>query len=160
MGGLYVDGGDVTAYTGAYSLYNNTFYCPSATQPMFYTPGPGSGGTVSFYNTLFITQSGSWSGSEYGVIKLASPTSTLIPQWNYNYYTTAPVFNSSTSYTSWKALGFDANSLSGGSPFATTPSAVNVSSFALNPSSPAYTGGIGGAIMGALDGSGTVGTNF
>jgi hypothetical protein len=160
LGMSYIDGGSVTAYTGAYSLYNNTYYCSTATQPFFYTPGPGSGGTVSARNNLFISQSGSWSGSEYGVIKLASPTSTLIPQWNYNYYTTAPVFNTSTSYASWQALGFDANSHTGGSPFSGTPTAQVPTSFALNTSSAAYTGGVGGAICGALDGSGSIGTNF
>jgi hypothetical protein len=121
---------------------------------------PAAGSTFHAYNNILYPQ-GSW-GNEYGSTKFIGANSTLAPQWDYNYYHTAPTFytGSLISYSAWQALGFDAHSHTGGLPFSGTPTAQVPTSFSVNASSPAYTGGIGGAICGALDGSGTVGCNF
>ena len=162
--------GVVPVYGGHWNYYNNTVYIGSS-NPVFYTGAqPLTGSTLTAYNNILYPLNGAAWGTEYGVIKFINASTTLIPQWDYNYYRTSPEFCPSGSggvlvnLASWQALGFDAHSLTGGSPFTTTPSAPsgvpNISSFTVNPSSPAATGGIGGAMMGALDGSGTVGCNF
>jgi len=55
-------------------------------------------------------------------------------------------------------LGYDANSVIGGSPFSSTPAALNSGSFSIT--GPATTAGRNGAACGALDGTGTVGCNL
>ena len=146
------------AYDGNWQFYNNTCYI-NTSNPIFYL-NPAAGSTFHAYNNILYPQ-GSW-GTEYGSTKFIGANSTLAPQWDYNYYHTAPTFytGSLISYSSWQALGFDAHSHTGGLPFSGTPIAQVPTSFSVNASSPAYTGGIGGAICGALDGSGTVGCNF
>jgi hypothetical protein len=146
------------AYDGNWEFYNNTCYI-NTSNPIFYL-NPAAGSTFHTYNNILYTQ-GSW-GAQYGSVKFVGANSALAPQWDYNYYHAAPTFytGSLISYSSWQALGFDAHSHTGGSPFSGIPAAQVPTSFSVNTSSPAYTGGIGGAICGALDGSGTVGCNF
>jgi parallel beta helix pectate lyase-like protein len=146
------------SYAGNWNFYNNTCYVDNA-NPIFYL-NPATGSTFHSYNNIFYSQV-SW-GAEYGLARFIGASSTLAPQWDYNYYRTAPTFytGSLITYASWQAHGFDAHSNTGGSPFSGTPSAQVPSSFAVNTSSAAYTGGISGAICGAIDGSGLVGCDF
>ena len=91
---------------------------------------------------------------------------TVMPTWDSNYYLSNPQFSptgnalSLVSFASWQGLGFDVHSHTGGTPFSATPAALNISSFTVNPASAAATGGIGGVMCGALDGSGSIGCNF
>ena len=167
LGPMYLQGGSPTNFSGDYEFYNNTMDVVNLSNPLFYWQQPNSGGTFHAFNNVFYEQGGSWTGgSQYGVGKFTGANGTTLPQWDYNYYLTAPQFCPSgnggvlVSFASWQALGFDAHSHTGGSPFSGTPTAQTPSSFALNPASAANTGGIGGVTCGALDGSGTVGCNF
>jgi hypothetical protein len=153
--------GSISSYAGNWNFYNNTCYVANGTNPIFYL-SPAAGSTFHAYNNVLYPQpSASW-GAEYGSTKFIGANTSLVPQWDYNYYRTAPTFytGSPISYSSWQSLGFDAHSHTGGSPFSATPTAQVPSSFAINTASAAYTGGIGGAICGAIDGSGTVGCDF
>jgi hypothetical protein len=158
LGMIYLIGAIDTQYLGNWEFYNNTCYVTSD-NPIF-NLNHGTGSTFNCYNNVLLAQT-SWNGS-YGAAKFLSASTTLAPEWDYNYYTTAPTFytGSSLSYASWQALGFDAHSHTGGSPFSATPTAQVPTSFTLSNSSPAYTGGVSGAICGAIDGSGTVGVTW
>jgi hypothetical protein len=62
-------------------------------------------------------------------------------------------------FSTWKGYGLDAHSVQlASNPFTGTPSEANATSFAIT--GPATTAGVGGAMCGALDGSGPVGCNF
>jgi hypothetical protein len=161
LGMIWNQGASGQSYAGNWKFYNNTCYVGNGTSPIFYL-NPGAGSTFDAYNNVLCPQPSVGWGTEYGSTKFIGANSTLAPQWDYNYYLTEPTFytGSSISYTAWQALGFDAHSHIGGSPFSGTPVAHVPSSFALNPSSAAYTGGVGGKSCGALDGSGSVGCNF
>ena len=159
LGMIWTQAATGSGYSGNWLFYNNTCYVANGTNPVFYL-SPAAGSTFHAYNNILFPQGG-W-GAEYGSTKFIGANSTLAPQWDYNYYRTAPTFytGSLISYSSWQALGFDAHSHAGGLPFSGTPTPQVSTSFSVNTSSPAYTGGIGGAICGALDGSGTVGCDF
>jgi len=161
LGSTYISGaGSVLTYAGSWEFYNNTCYPGTLSNPILYL-NPAAGSSFKAYNNVLYPQTASWSG-EYGSTKFPGASTTLAPQWDYNYYLTAPTFwtGSSVSFSEWQALGFDAHSHTGGSPFSGTPTAQVPSSFALNSASAAYSGGLGGTICGALDGSGSVGCNF
>jgi hypothetical protein len=159
LGMIWTQGAAGAAYAGNWNFYNNTCYPSNGTNPILYM-SPAGGSTIHAYNNILYPQ-GSW-GAEYGSVKFPGASSSLAPRWDYNYYLTAPTFwiGSPISYSSWQALGFDAHSHTGGSPFSSKPTAQAPTSFSVSSSSAAYTGGVGGAICGALDGSGTVGCNF
>ncbi len=158
LGMIWTQGADGSSYAGNWQFFNNTCY-PASGSPVFYL-NPGAGSTFHAYNNVFCPQQG-W-GAEYGSTKFPGANSSLAPQWDFNYYFTAPTFwtGSLISYASWQAKGFDAHSRTGGLPFSGKPTTQVPTSFSLNTSSAAYSGGIGGAICGALDGSGTVGCDF
>ena len=160
LGMIWTQAAAGSGYSGNWLFYNNTCYVANGTNPVFYLD-PAAGSTFHAYNNVLCPQGGAW-GTEYGSTKFIGANSTLAPQWDYNYYYTAPTFftGSLINFSSWQTLGFDAHSHTGALPFSGTPTAQVPTSFSLNTSSPAYTGGVGGAICGALDGSGTVGCNF
>ena len=59
--------------------------------------------------------------------------------------------------------GFDRHSITYATPTAPylrTPQSLNINSFKVNPASPVAHAGIGRAMCGALDGSGTIGCDF
>ena len=161
LGMVEPQGASPAAYAGNWNFYNNTCYVGNGTNPILYL-NPAAGSTFHAYNNVFCPQPSVGWGAEYGSTKFIGANTALAPQWDYNYYFTAPMFytGSRISYSAWQALGFDSHSHTGALPFSATPTAQVPTSFSLNTSSSAYTGGVGGAICGALDGSGTVGCDF
>ena len=164
LGPFYLSGGTFSNFTGDYEVYNNTFYLTGSQMPIFYWQS--STGTFHTYNNVFYQQSGTWTAGSYGVAKATGASGSLMPTWDYNYYLTGPQFDPTgaggalVSYASWQGLGFDAHSHTGGNPFASAPSALNMSSFTISGSSAAFTGSNTGGICGAVDGSGSIGCNF
>lgn len=150
-------GVDATKYSGAYVFYNNTMYPDISTQLLFMQPLTGS--TFTAYNNIFYPRT-SWITSEYGGISIVGATGTLVPQFDYNYYLTAPTFynGAQINYATWQGAGFDAHSNTGGSPFSGTPTALTPSSFAVT--GVAATMSTTGGPVGAVDGSGSIGSNF
>jgi Right handed beta helix region len=159
LGMVWAQGGVPLSYSGNWEFYNNTCYVGNG-NPIFYL-NPAVGSTLHIYNNVLVPIGAGWIGS-YGATRFINASTTLAPQWDNNFYLSAPTFYTGTSldYASWQALGFDTHSHTGPSPFSGTPTAQVVSSFAVSSSSAAYSGGVAGAICGALDGSGTVGCNF
>lgn len=167
LGPMNLQGGVPSNFSGNYNFYNNTMHVVDLSTPLFYWQQPNSGATFHAYNNVFTEQGGSWTnGGQYGVAKATGANTTLIPTWDYNYYLSSPQFCPSgtgtvlVNYASWQALGFDAHSNTGGLPYASTPSALNMSSFTISNASAANTGSNTGGICGALDGTGSIGCNF
>jgi hypothetical protein len=159
---------------GQVNIYNNTFYgAYSGAHKMdaiFCNLG-NAGGHWAFYNNLVY--------SPYGYDGIASsntPGTMYItninanPSWftqcDYNAYGSGMTFGygwNAGQYalpsSTWKGYGLDAHSiLLASNPFTGTPSEANSSSFAI--AGPATTAGVGGAVCGALDGTGQIGCNF
>lgn len=151
--------------SGAADFHNNTFYSPT-------TPPQGSvaaywdtlagAGPFKWHNNIvlyqtYATNQGTWTGTVCWV----PPNGLVTTDVTHNYYGTGMNFGNASgplSYATWQGLGFDASSAIGATPFITTPSALNINSFAIT--GIALTTGIGGTPCGALDGSGPVGCNF
>jgi hypothetical protein len=161
LGAIWTRGASNETFLGNWQFHNNTCFGALEGFPIFLM-NPGTGSTFSAQNNVLYAQS-SWN-TTFGAAFFPGADSTLIPQWDFNYYLTAPTFNTSgtegtlISFTSWKALGFDSHSNAGGSPFATTPVAQTPSTFAVTGT--AATMSSTGGPVGALDGSGSVGCNF
>ncbi len=160
---------------GTINYYNNTFYSANPNLDVLWNVSNGATGAVSFYNNI-VWSDGSTPAYDAGArnpigIWVNGPTG--IASWDHNAYgangngvrfATANTFAAGTfnlPLSTWQGNGYDANSVAMAStPFTGAPAAATPSSFAISVSSPAYTAGVGGAICGALDGSGSVGCNF
>lgn len=175
---------DNLANQGQVNIYNNTFYLPSSSTQAgglcaftdYDTSASGGSGNFDFYNNLIWSNSSppyqgvSMSNDPGAITKLGASGGGTQSTWtaNYNAYGTGMTFG--YSYTSgqyalslatWQGFGYDANSVTVGSnPFTGTPTEAEYTTFAISPSSNAYTAGVGGAICGAVDGSGPIGSNF
>jgi hypothetical protein len=160
-------GMDHLQVTGAANFYNNTFYANTvgasggAVVAAWWDPTTGAGpfqwsNNLVYYPGVAGTNNGSWTGA----LSFNPPTGITASQVNYNYYGTGMTFGTSgpLSYAAWRGLGYDVNSVSGGSPFSGTPTSLNINSFQIT--GPATTAGRNGVACGALDGSGQVGCNF
>jgi Right handed beta helix region len=166
LGGGYDGyGEDGLLVSGAATFYNNTFYTPPAvTTPAYcaWFDNVAVAGPFNWYNNLvYYTAYGKNNGGQTGCLSFTPPIGILGSSVNYNYYGTGMQFGTligNLSLSAWQVLGFDVNSVSGGSPFSSTPSALNINSFQIT--GPATTAGRNGKACGALDGSGTVGCNF
>jgi Right handed beta helix region len=158
-------GEDGLLVSGAATFYNNTFYTPPAVTTAAYCAwfdtisAPGS---FNWYNNLvYYTAYGKNDGGQTGCLSFTPATAISASAVNYNYYGTGMQFGTLVGnllLSAWQALGFDANSVSGGSPFSSTPAALNINSFQIT--GRATTAGRNGKACGALDGTGTVGCNF
>jgi hypothetical protein len=148
---------------GNANIYNNTFYTPPQVTALALAAWFKSAATAAItfqnnivqYETYYNNQ-----GGPFGCLSLGSAGYTA-PSVNNNFYGAGMTFGNAgavANLAAWQALGFDKNSISGASPFAATPAAMVLSSFAIT--GPALTSGIGGKPIGALDGSGAVGCNF
>lgn len=153
---------------GSIVVKNNTFYSPTGVSPSIaFAVDPTTPGNLTFQNNIIWNPVGYKTGSFtfFDVNNNGNGITGITgASVNYNYYGTGMQFQNGTgtsaalSVASWQALGYDLNSTIGGSPFSSTPAAVNIGSFAITGA--ALTAGVGGAACGALDGSGSVGCNF
>jgi hypothetical protein len=166
IGGGYTGlGADHDTITGAANFYNNTFYTPPAVTTGAFAAwfdSQSGAGPFNWYNNLVqYTSYGQANGGSTGCLSFTPPFGISPNSVNYNYYGKGMLFGTSStnlSLSAWQALGYDANSIAGNSPFSSTPAARNSSSFQII--GPATTAGRNGAACGALDGSGTVGCNI
>jgi hypothetical protein len=173
LGPMMAFGGATGDYNkGRVKIYNNTFYQPryGGTNRMGVIDNPrgNSGGSWDFYNNLVYSEVGYDYGGHYagGVTMYgADLVSTILGQCDKNAYGTGMTF--ATDYvtklgltlSAWRLLGHDLGSTTlSGSPFVQTPSEAVPSSFAIT--GPATAAGVGGAVCGAMDSSGTVGCDF
>jgi hypothetical protein len=163
--GYYGYGADGTKISGNASFYNNTFYTPPAVTAgaycAWFDTTTGAGPFEWYNNVVYYNAYGVNQGAASGCLSW-TPTSGLVAaNVNYNYYGTGMNFGNGSSanqtLAQWQAAGYDVNSISGASPFSSTPAFNNPASFAITGA--ATTAGKGGAACGALDGSGTVGWN-
>jgi hypothetical protein len=164
-GGYEGYGEDGLLVSGGATFYNNTFYTPPAVTSGAYCAWFDSisvPGSFSWYNNLVSYSAyGKNNGGQTGCLSFTPTTGISASSVNYNFYGTGMSFGSlvgNLSLSAWQALGYDKNSVSGGSPFSSTPAALNINSFQIT--GPATTAGRSGKACGALDGSGTVGCNF
>jgi hypothetical protein len=160
---------------GQVNIYNNTFYGPVVSGPhkmdALYCNLGNSGGRWSFYNNLVYSPygyDGASSSNKPGSIYITAinANSSWFSQCDYNAYGAGMTFGygwNAGQYalpiSNWKGYGLDAHSITlSSNPFTGTPSESNPTSFAI--SGPATTAGVGGAVCGAVDGSGPIGCNF
>lgn len=158
-------GADAAKISGSASFYNNTFYTPPAVSAQAYAAwfdnNSGAGPFNWYNNIVYYKTYGQNNGGNTGCLSFTPAVGISGSTVNHNYYGSGMLFGTSSgnlSLGSWQALGYDANSVTGGSPFSSTPAALNINSFATT--GPATTAGRNGAACGALDGSGTVGCSF
>jgi len=158
-------GADADKISGAATFYNNTFYTPPAITAQAYAAwfdnNSGAGPFNWYNNVVYYKTYGQNNGGQAGCLSFTPAYGISASSVNYNYYGTGMLFGTSSgnlSLSSWQNLGYDANSVSGGSPFSGTPAALNATSFQVTGA--AATAGRNGAACGALDGSGTIGCNF
>lgn len=159
---------------GQVNIYNNTFYgaynSAKKMDAIFCNLG-NSGGHWAFYNNLVYSPYGydgiansNMPGTMYITTINSNPS--WFTQCDYNAYGAGMTFGygwNSGQYalpmSTWKGYGLDAHSiLLSSNPFTGAPSEANSSSFAIT--GPATTAGVGGAVCGALDGTGPIGCNF
>jgi hypothetical protein len=175
IGAVDLDGESSQQNHGQVNIYNNTFYGPVVSSAhkmnaIFCNIG-NAGGHWDFYNNLVYSPYGydGLSASNLpGTIYVTNINSN--PSWfsqcDYNAYGAGMTFGNGWNagqyglpLLTWKAYGLDTHSiLLSSNPFTGTPSETNSSSFAIT--GPATKAGVGGAICGALDGTGAVGCDF
>ena len=158
-------GADHDTITGAATFYNNTIYTPSGITAQAFAAwfnSQSSAGPFNWYNNIVqYTTYGQSNGGATGCLSFTPPYGISPNSVNNNYYGKGMLFGTSSanlSLSAWQALGYDTNSISGGSPFSGTPAALNANSFQIT--GPATTAGRNGAACGALDGTGPVGCNL
>jgi hypothetical protein len=158
--------------TGAINVFQNTFYATNngfaggAVNAVWYDPTTGAQGAAFENNIVWYPGvAGSSNGGWTGAVSYNPPTGVTPSQTNFNYYSTGMTFGTATAFTgaggftSWKGLGYDVNSiLTGTTPFSGTPALANPSSFAITGA--ALTASSSGGPVGALDGSGSIGSNL
>jgi hypothetical protein len=159
---------------GQVNIYNNTFYGAyngAHKMDAIYCNLGNAGGHWAFYNNLIYSPygyDGASSSNKPGSMFIT--TINTNPSWfsqcDYNAYGAGMTFGygwNAGQYalplSTWKGYGLDAHSvLLASNPFSATPSEANSNSFAI--AGPATTAGVGGAVCGAVDGSGQIGCNF
>lgn len=173
--GLRTFGDEHLQVTGAINVFQNTFYANSsmttfsmfgAVAAVWYDPTTGAQGAAFNNNIVWYPGvAGPSNGGWTGAISYNPPTGVTPSQTNFNYYSTGMTFGTATAFTgaggftSWKGLGYDVNSiLTGTTPFSGTPAVANAGSFAITGS--ATTASSTGGPVGALDGTGSVGSNL
>jgi hypothetical protein len=172
-GGIAVRPEDGTANAGNVTCQNCTFYCASpgsstAANDFFWFDPNASTGSGAFNHNIVWSDGGySTQGNGVGAIGYNSVGAGMT--FDYNYYGTGCKFGgaggSYQSFSTWHANGQDPHGSSiASTPFVTTPSSLNISSFV--PSSSYLTASDGkpcGALNSsgqAADGSGSIGCNF
>lgn len=162
-GGYYGYGADGDTIKGGTVFHHNTHYTPSsvsagASADWFYA---ASGATAPqwYDNLVYFEAYQTNQGNPYGCLSFVTVSPS---ECDYNYYGTGMNWgNLTTNYTtlsSWQGQGFDTHSAQGGSPFASTPTFRTPSSFAVTGT--AATLSSTGGPVGALDGTGTVGSSL
>jgi hypothetical protein len=162
--GIRCYGEDGKLVTGSVVAYNNTFYAPPASGPStaIWVTQTGTGPHQWYNNIVNYPTYSSPQGSpyEFGSVAWNNNGGLSGSNVNYNYYGTGCTFGAGTTgnFSTWQALGYDANGHGAGSPFSGAPVALSINSFQITGA--ATTAGRSGAACGALDGSGTVGCSF
>jgi hypothetical protein len=158
-------GADAGKISGAATFYNNTFYTPPAVTAGAYAAwfdNNSGAGPFNWYNNLVYYKTyGQNNGGNTGCLSFTPAVGISASSVNNNYYGTGMSFGTTSgnlAFSAWQGLGYDGNSVIGGSPFSSTPAALNINSFQIT--GPATTAGRNGKACGALDGTGTVGCNF
>jgi hypothetical protein len=193
LGGASFRGASNNSFiSGTVNCYNNTIYltanCPNGGRNLLTTQCTSSTvGTVNFYNNLTYQEAGTINDLTMNCFNDFGITAATGGMCDYNTFASGnkvqfgsfqapPGVGIDTNLSTWQANGHDTHSITLSSrPYVggAVPTSKVPSTFALNPASAAYTGGItapGGAagqIMGAVDqfgnasdGSGRIGVSF
>jgi hypothetical protein len=172
---------------GTVQIYNNTFFKPAGVggsnlglqmwTDYSVVSGGSSYGVFEFWNNLVYAADGRYDSSAspgaFWKTGAASGGTFSTLSTDYNAYgsgmTFAGDYSHQYNFSQWRALGqgYETNSiLLSANPFSGTPAdpqthgGPSYDTFSVSSGSPAYTAGKGGAICGAVDGSGEVGCNF
>jgi hypothetical protein len=165
--GIRCYGEDGTLVTGSIVGYNNTLYTPPqyANQcTALWVTQTGNGPHQWYNNVVYYPTYSGYAGAPYqfGAISFNTNGGLTGTNISNNYYGTGATFGVASLHAgnlaAMQALGYEVNSISGGSPFGVTPVALTPSSFTVI--GVAATAGKNGGPCGAMDGTGTPGTNF
>lgn len=162
-------GEDSIHTTGSANFYQNTFYANTTGQgggsvaAVWWSPTTGAGpfqwnDNIVYYPGVAANNTNVW----LGAVGLIPATGITPSQFDYNYYGTGMTWGLGATYitalSTWQGSGYDPHSIQGGSPFSGTPTSLAPNSFAIT--GPALTAGSTGGPVGALDGSGSVGSTL
>lgn len=168
LGGRWGRSNNTTSFSGSEEFYNNTMYVPRTSYWYETHMNLTTSARISRYNNLYWSV-GSPSTDPNSIFMVGMAiTPTQLIKSNNNVYRTGALFapegyadngRNLSSWQSYNGYGFDTDSqLITSTPFSGTPASGDVASFAITGA--ASTGGEGGTPAGALDGTGTVGTDW